>query len=87
MTVPDGIGIGIFVYGSLEGGVGSGSGEARVVSDYGPKNRCQCQFNGYLRHLWSEWRKQSFLDGKQAFSGAFSGRPGWSKRAVLSDME
>ena len=28
------------VYGSLEGGVGRGSGEARGASDSGQKNRC-----------------------------------------------
>jgi len=27
------------------------------------------------------------IDGKQAFLGVFSVRPGWSKRAVLSDMD
>ena len=73
--------------GSLEAGVGWGSGEARVVSDCGQKNRCQCQFNGHLRHLWSERLKQSFLDGKQAILGVSCGRPGWSKRAFLSDMD
>ena len=71
------------VYGSLEGV----SGEARVVSDYDSKKRCQCQFNGCLGHQWSEWRKQSFLYGKQAFFGSFYSRPGWSKRVVLSDMD
>lgn len=29
--------------------------------------------------LWSEWRKQSFLDGKQAFLWASYGWLGWSK--------
>ena len=87
MTMPKGVEVGFSVYGSLEAGVGWGSGEAQVVSDYSPKNRCQCQFNGGLWHLWSDWRKQSFPDGKQAFSEVSSGRPGWSKRAVLSDMD
>jgi len=38
MTAPEGVEIGVFVYGSLEAGVGWGSGEARVVSDCGQKN-------------------------------------------------
>ena len=42
---------------------------------------------GILGIYGQDWRKQSFPDGKQAFSGAFSGRPGWSKRAFLSDMD
>ena len=87
MTMPDGVEVGFSVYGSLEAGVGWGSGEARVVSDCGQKNRCQCQFNRGLGHLWSDWRKQSFLDGRQAVYGVFDRRPGSSKRAFLSDMD
>ncbi len=32
--------------GSLEGGVGRGSGEARSLSDTKIKNACQCQWDG-----------------------------------------
>ena len=86
LWLSSGVVIGIFVYGSLEAGVGWGSGEAQVISDCSQKNRCQCQFNGCLGHLWSEWRKQSFLDGEQAFLGVFDSAQGDSKRAVLMDM-
>jgi len=33
-----------YAYGSLEGGSGCGSGEARVVSDCKFKKACPCQF-------------------------------------------
>ena len=33
-----------YAYGSLEGGVGCGSGEAQVVSDFRFEKACPCQF-------------------------------------------
>jgi L-alanine-DL-glutamate epimerase-like enolase superfamily enzyme len=42
----------------------------------------------YMRgHLWSDRRKQSFLDGEQAVLGVFYGCQRWSKRTFLSDMK
>jgi len=67
----------------------SGGGRARrglsvIVAQ---KIHVNVNSTGILGIYWSDWRKQSFLDGKQAFLGVSCGRLGWSKRAFLSDMD
>ncbi len=51
----------------------------------GAHEKIPFDYQGPLRSIKNG--HQIFLDGKQAFLGVFSGRPGWSKRAVLSDMK
>jgi len=73
--------------GSLERGVGCGSGEARGASDSGQKNRCPCPSLLGFGHKWSTQAKQASSVGKQAVLGVSCGRPGRSKKAILMDMD
>lgn len=54
MTMPGGVEIGFFVYGSLEAGVGCGSGEAQGASDCSQKNRCPCPRNWQVGQSMSD---------------------------------
>ena len=73
----------IQVYGSLEGGVGRGSGEARSVSDtkFQKSMSCHIGLSGERQNRVNSGRNRRFLRKKGRFSGISRGF-----RGVLSDI-